>query len=50
MRNTENIAINCSNTSPFAFWTWLIFITVILEEDSFKIKYSSVEHQLSCYS
>ncbi len=30
LRNTENIVINCSNTSPFAFWTRLIFVTVIL--------------------
>ncbi len=36
-RNTENIAINCSNTSPFTFWTQLMFITVILRVDSFKV-------------
>ncbi len=47
LRNTENIAINCSNlyTSPFAFWTRLIFITVIL--DSFKIMYPSGFSQVS---
>ncbi len=30
LRNTEIIAIYCSNTSPFAFWMRLIFLTVIL--------------------
>ncbi len=41
LRNTENIDINCSNTSPIAFWTWHIFITVILGGKLDKTMYSS---------
>ncbi len=32
LRNTESIVINCSSTSSFAFWTWLIFLHLHLAD------------------